>query len=55
MTDRDRYRNHTYSESRDRGRAEHGRYDLDEFAAWGDQAAEVADYMATTSQAQFGD
>ena len=28
MTDRDRYRTHTYSESRDRGRAEHAAQDL---------------------------
>lgn len=28
MRDRDRYQNHTYTESRDRGRAEHAAQDL---------------------------
>jgi len=28
MTDRERYRNHIYSESRDRGRAQHAAQDL---------------------------
>ena len=28
MTGRDRYRQHTYTESRDRGRAEHAAHDL---------------------------
>lgn len=30
MRDRDRYQQHTYSESRDRGRAEHAEQDADD-------------------------
>lgn len=34
MQDRDRYQRHTYSESRDRGRAEHARQDMRDAAAY---------------------
>lgn len=44
-TQRDRYQNHTYSESRDRGRAEHARQDLADAPVYNGRAvlADVAE------------